>query len=55
MCGSAAVPALGEHRYHQFPQRARDVTLADLGNTPAGADLVDCLSGSARYGAGTSR
>ena len=38
ICGSAAVPAIGEHRYHQFPQRSRDVTLADLGNTPAGVD-----------------
>jgi hypothetical protein len=42
--GSAAVPALGEHRRHQLPERARKVTLANLGNALADADLEDRLS-----------
>jgi hypothetical protein len=42
--GSAAAPALGQHRPHQFPQRARKVTLADMSNAPADADLVYRLS-----------
>ena len=35
--------ALGEYRRHQFPQRPRKVTFTDLGNAPAGADLIDRL------------
>ena len=42
--GSAAVPALGERRRHQLPQRPRKVTLNDLGNALADTDLIDRLS-----------